>query len=349
MLEVVSDVCGLHAQVMSSAEMSAWTRVDALKYGDVQKALWTDRKLVKTWMVRGTLHLVTASDYPLWQGTLSAYDHYLRPSWLKYFDVTEEGMLRTIAAIGEALQGDALTRDALARRVGEITGSAELGDKLRQSWGTLLKPATYLGHVCFAPSVGQLARFTRPDKWIGRWGPVDRDMALRETTRRYFAMNGPATWEDFAHWAGLPAGKARKRIAELGEDLADVAVNGAKMYVLREHLRDLLRVESSATVRLLPAFDQFVVGASRHAQKLLPTGVPRSVVYRAQGWLSPVLLVDGRMDGLWSLKREPKGIEVVLRPFGRLPKKVRTAAEHEAERLADFYGAKLEFKTGAVA
>lgn len=62
---MVTDICGLHAQVMSSAELAAAVRLDGLKAGTVATALWSDRSLVKTWAMRGTLHLLTAEDYPL--------------------------------------------------------------------------------------------------------------------------------------------------------------------------------------------------------------------------------------------------------------------------------------------
>ena len=88
MLNVASELCGLHAQVMSSAELTLWARVEGLGPEAVKKALWKDRSLVKLWAMRGTLHLLTAADYPTWQAALSTYDHYRRPGWAKYFGVT---------------------------------------------------------------------------------------------------------------------------------------------------------------------------------------------------------------------------------------------------------------------
>lgn len=71
MLGVVSELCGLHAQVMSSTELSLWARVEGLRSGAVKKALWTDRSLVRMWAMRGTLHLLPASEHALWQAALS--------------------------------------------------------------------------------------------------------------------------------------------------------------------------------------------------------------------------------------------------------------------------------------
>jgi Winged helix DNA-binding domain len=102
--------------------------------------------------------------------------------------------------------------------------------------------------------------------------------------------------------------------------------------------RDL---EPARSVNLLPGFDQYVVAASHHAAKLLP-GELRSRVYRPQGWISPVLLVNGFMHGTW--KHELKGarVEVTIEPFIKPAAWVRRAAAEEAERLASFYGGKLK-------
>ena len=85
MLRVAGEICGLHAQVLSSAELSLWARVEALPRDAIRRALWEERSLVKTWAMRGTLHLLPASEYPLWQAALSLFRHYLQPGWLAYY------------------------------------------------------------------------------------------------------------------------------------------------------------------------------------------------------------------------------------------------------------------------
>src|SRR5918997_5926377 len=154
-LEVVSHVCGLHAQVMSSAELTLWARVDDLEPDAVQKALWEERSLVKTWAMRGTLHLLPAAELPIWVGAQGVLKpRYHAPSWLRYFGLTREEAEALIAAIPEALDRRMLTRAELAQEVGRLVGSEELGDKLRHSWGALLKPAAFKGYLLFAPSIG---------------------------------------------------------------------------------------------------------------------------------------------------------------------------------------------------
>jgi hypothetical protein len=95
-------------------------------------------------------------------------------------------------------------------------------------------------------------------------------------------------------------------------------------------------------VRLLPAFDHYVVAAPRDREAVLPEAL-KSRVYRPQGWLSPVLLVDGRMEGVWSHERKGDRLVVEIEPFAEQPKWVRRTTEEEAERLTRFLGGELEF------
>jgi hypothetical protein len=341
-LDVVAEIAGLHAQVMSSAELTLAARVEGLGPDDVRRALWEERSLVKTWAMRGTLHLLPAAELPLWQAALSTRRNWETGAWQRAFASRQE-LERLNDAVAQALDGRLLTREELAARVGELTGSEELADKLRESWGALLKPAAALGRLCFAPNQGQQVRFTRPDTWLGGWADHDPEEAMAEVTRRFLAASGPVTREDFARWWGIPSPARGARLLEaLGEQVARVEVEGTAAYVLAADLPGLAEAGGSRAVRLLPAFDQYVVTATLQAEHLMP-GPFKARVYRPQGWLSPVLLVGGRMDGTWRQEAKGRRLLVTIEPFtGPPPAWARRAAEAEAERLAALTGGRLE-------
>jgi hypothetical protein len=342
MLDVTARIAGLHAQVMSSAELTLWARLDGLEPDTVRRALWEDRTLVKTWAMRGTLHLLPAAELPLWQAARSTTRLWEKGVWLRAFGVTRKELARLLDAVGEALDGRMLTREELAAEVAKLTGSPKLGDKLRESWGALLKPAAALGLVCFAPNQGQQVRFTRPDTWLGGWKEHDPDEALLEVFRRFLAASGPVTREDVARWWGVPsAAQVQKRIEGLGEEVTVVDVDGASAYLLAADLPGLAGAAPSRSVRLLPAFDQYVITATKQAEHLTP-GPFKARIYRPQGWLSPVLLVGGRMDGVWRQEAKGRRLKLTIEPFGKLPAWARRAAEGEAERLAAWNDAELE-------
>jgi hypothetical protein len=348
MLAIASRLCGLHAQLMSSAELTLWARAEDLKREAVQRALWEERRLVKTWAMRGTLHLLPAEELTLWYAALSTSRRHLRPAlWLKYFGFTLEDLDRLTEAIGTALDGRVMTRAGLVREVERITGSAEVGAKLAQSsWGTLLKPAAFGGRLCFGPSLGQRVQFTCPDSWLAATGrrpgaPVDPLDAAAAVTLRFLAGYGPATYHDLARWwGGGGISKAKQWIALLGKEVSPVNLDGVSAWMLTPDLRRARGCTPNRSVRLLPAFDQYVIGASWHASHLLP-GDLRGRVYRPQGWISPVLLVNGLMRGIWRHEIKGSRVEVAIEPFLKEPRWVRQAAGEEAERLAVFLGGRL--------
>src|SRR5262249_3584555 len=188
MLPVASRLCGLHAQVMSSAELTLWARVEGLKPGAVHRALWQDRALVKTWAARGTLHLIPATDFPVWRAALSTSRRYRTPAfWRRCYGITLDELDRLTQAIGVALDGQVMTREDLAEEVGRLTGQSAFRTGLAQGGGgPILKPAAFAGHLCFAPSRGQRVRFTRPDSWVRAHShPLDPKAATAELTRRF--------------------------------------------------------------------------------------------------------------------------------------------------------------------
>jgi hypothetical protein len=109
--------------------------------------------------------------------------------------------------------------------------------------------------------------------------------------------------------------------------------------VLAVDVDELMVAEPQGTVNLLPAFDQYVVGAPRGAPAVLDPA-RRADVYRPQGWLSPVLLVDGVIAGTWSANGKGRGTEIVLEPFEALSAALAQRAESEAERLTAILAAR---------
>jgi len=340
MLDVASRLCGVHAQLHSSSELTLWARVEGLQPGDVARALWDERTLVKTWAMRGTLHLFPSDEYGLWQAALSTRPTYDKAAWWRYFGLSYEELAELYDVWPRVLEGQILTREELAAAATTLTGTPVLGEKMRESWGTVLKPAAYEGRLCVGPGEGRNTRFTSPRTWLGPWEPWAPHEALLEITRRYLAAHAPATREDVAlWWSGGGLTQAGKLLKELGDEVAQVDVEGEQRYMLAQDVDEAAAVEPGdpgiGGVRLLPAFDQWVVTAPRRHDAFLASQY-HARVYRPQGWLSPVLLVDGHMAGTWSYSGTGERLRVTIEPFDKLPVNVQHAADGEAERLAGF-------------
>src|ERR1700694_480953 len=186
---VVGDIGGVQAQVMSAAELQVGVRVDCT-VEDVRAALWKDKTLVKTWLMRGTLHLVPAADLPLFTAAMSSRWMHPMKAWLKWTERTEPERMALIDAIGHALEEGPMTREELIAAVGKASSRArseQMQAILRSGWGTILKPVARSGLLCFGPNRGQSVTFVRPDSWLGSWHELDPAASLIEVGRRYLS------------------------------------------------------------------------------------------------------------------------------------------------------------------
>jgi Winged helix DNA-binding domain len=167
-LDVISDLGGLHAQVMSSAELTLLARVEDLSPGMVAEMLWQERTLVKTWGVRGTLHLLPSSEFALSTAAQAvATPRYHAGSWQKAFKISRDEMEAVLAAAPRVLHDRLLTREELAASLAAESGLPRLAERLNDSWGSVLKPLAFAGVLCFGPNDGRAVRFTSPGSWLG--------------------------------------------------------------------------------------------------------------------------------------------------------------------------------------
>jgi hypothetical protein len=211
----------------------------------------------------------------------------------------------------------------------------------------MLKPAARNGKLCFGPSRGQTVTFVSPQRWLGEWRTVDPETALIDMARRFIHAYGPANKGDFAYWWGNWTGVGAAAWAGLHEDLAEVEVEGWRAHILRSDLKQIASVKRPHNrVQLLPNFDPYLMGHARRDH--LFDRVHSSKVSRTAGWISPVILVDGRVEGVWAYALNSKRrMTVTLTPFARLAKGVIAEARARAESIAKAMGATLDRVTVA--
>ena len=345
-LEAAKRMIGVQAQVMSAAKLSLWARVDGLRPSDVQTALWQDRTLVKTWAMRGTLFLISAEDLPLVVATRG-----IRKAryWVKHFEsygIHEPEYEALLEAIPQVLGDEPMTREQLAVAAAEHTGIDGLLPALAESsWGTTLKPSAFRGDLCYGPTPGRNVAFVRPSEWLDGWREIESEVAARQIVRRYLSVYGPATPQDFGRWWGAGTRLATKTFREFGDELEAVDIEGHRAFALRSSLEPMESLSAAGIVRLLPMFDAYTHGSIDYEQ-LLPTEF-RRLVFRPQGWISAVVLVDGRMGGVWEYKSGSSVTTVKVRMFATPDASTRDAIVAEAERLNDFLDTRVtvEFDT----
>ena len=351
LVEVAGAVCGVHAQVQTSAELQLAARVDGATRADVRGALWEERALVKAWTLRGTLHLHPASELPLWLAARRAVvgseggglPEWRDPAGVLHPALSADEVEAARAAVWDALDGRCLLRDELAAEVVKRLGAAPR-ERLRSGF------AFFLGGLCQGPPQGSRITLARPDQWIEGWRDVDEDSALREVCRRFLHTYGPARPADFVEWFGTAefrVADARRLFEALADELEEIDVDGRGAFVLAG---DRSFPEPRHQVRLLPEYDVYVMGFRERAQ-LVPEAVRGLIASRGSGrYEGPaatrLVLVDGVAAGLWERRTRGRRLELDVRLARRLERARRAELEREAERLGAFLG--LEPVLGAV-
>jgi hypothetical protein len=298
---VVRRLCGVQAQVASTAELAVRVRREASRPGEVSRAL-SEGRIIRTWAMRGTLHLLTPDEGGAFLSLIASGRSWERPSWQRYFGVTPKQLDALREVVREALDGKALTRDELITAVIARRGYGHLGEALREGWGTLLKPYAWQGDLCFGPSRGNRVTFVRPEDASSRWAGVpEPDNAAPIVIAAYLRAYGPATIENFRNWltrGRVSARQIRMWFSALGDRLAEVEVGGERRYVLATDVDALASAKPTAAVRLLPGFDQYVLGPGTEDSHVIPARRRRAVSMQS-GWISPVVVAGGIVKGTW--------------------------------------------------
>ena len=340
LMDVVGRMVGLHAQVMSSAELQAAARIDGLRTTDVRDALWDRRTLVKTWAYRQTLHLLAPDDLAEFVIAARSLERWHTAAWLRYFKLTEADVGNIIEAIGAVLSDRPMTRAALIDAVVAHVGKPRLREDMLTGWGTFLAPAAQRGTLVFGDSDGRNVAFVDPSAWLGRniapgEDPGDADDALGRLIDRYLAVFPGASREMIARWwGGGRIGAVHRALARIPNPPVDVDVEGVRGLVRREDVPALDGASPHEGVRLLPGFDPFTNELPRRIDAVLPD-LHHERVHRTAGWVSPVVIVDGRVAGTWELESGKRG-GIAIHRFGRWRAGIGKELAAEADRIATF-------------
>ena len=317
---VAAAAVGLQAQDVGAARLGVRARSTAVDEAAVVNAIQHERSVVRTWLMRSTVHLVAAADLR-WMaglyGPIMERNH--RTRW-RNLGITEP--LIDVAAIHarELLDGRGLTRHELA---GELAGrGVELGED-GQAATHLLAALTARGLTCRGADRGRDATFVLLDDWVAA-APAPAD-PVAELARRYFRAFGPATAADFTTWSGLPSGAA---IAAVRDELTEVEFDGRRGWTLGQ-------VEAAPAFRLLPMFDNYLLGYRDRTAMLDPARHPQVYV---GGIIKASVVCDGRLIGIWRLDRATRKAAVRVTPFESFTRRHHDELDRERADLERYLG-----------
>ncbi|WP_222193106.1 winged helix DNA-binding domain-containing protein [Modestobacter italicus] len=284
--------------------------------------------VVRSWPMRGTLHLTAAEDLPWLLELLGPRALAGAAGRRAALELTEADVERAREVAVAALTGE--------RRLGRAELLAELTSGRVPTSGQrgyhLLWYLAQTGTLVLGPTADDDQQFVLLDEWVPSPRRLQRDEALGELAHRFFAGHGPATVKDLARWAGIPVRDVKAGLAVAGDRLDRLEVDGTTHWLDPATPDRLAAARAEAEwVHLLPGFDELVLGyadrsctvPAEHAQRIVPG---------ANGVFRPTVVHGGTVVGVWRTGRT-KARALEVEPFTELPAEVLAAVEQRHATL----------------
>lgn len=300
--EVVGWMGAVQAQDYLGALWAVGVRVPGATEAGIELAL-AERRIVRTWPLRGTLHFVAAADVR-WILALAAPRAMAQAAGrLRQLELDQATLDRSRNLLTAALQGGReLTRAAIYERL-ESGGVSTAGQRGIHIIGRLAQD----GLICFGPRDGKQPTFVLLEEWVPAAKMLPREEALAELVRRYVTSHGPATLQDFVWWSGLTTADARAGLELARAHVVQEMIAGQAYW---RPASGPIADSPSPAAHLLPAFDEYLVGYQDRRAVLDPQMVKR--INAGGGMLSPTIVFDGQVVGTW--KRTLKQDRVTIVP-----------------------------------
>jgi Winged helix DNA-binding domain len=324
-LPAIEHLAGMQAQAPNAPYVGLWTRLAEFRPADLAQ-LMTERVVVRTHLMRNTVHLVTARDC-LAMGELYRALHARRFASSPFAARLAGVDLSALLAAGQALLAE------------QPRTRAELGRLLGDRWpaqdpASLAYAVTHLTPTVQVPPRGIWGRagpaaFTTTEAWLG--GPLVPGPSPDGLVLRYLAAYGPATVRDVQAWCGLT------RLAEVAERLRPRLrtfrdPGGAELFDLPDAPRP--DPDTPAPPRFLPEYDNVLLSHADRA-RIIPAR-RRVPLPPGPGGTGGTVLVDGLWQATWKITRQRDRVTLRIEPFARLPGGQHAAVTEEGARLLAF-------------
>lgn len=325
--DIVAWMGAMQGQDYAGAKWSVALRLPGTTDEVVEQALAT-RQIVRSWVLRGTLHLLAPDDVR-WMIDLirprldSAY-----ALQFKKLELDEKILAKSNAALESVLHGGhQYTREELTAAL-EANG-VRVGDA---RIGFLLLHAAVSKLICLGARRGKEFTYTLLDEWVPRTRPITRDEALARLCSRYFNSHGPATIRDFAWWSGLTITEAKTGLQMVQKDFTAVTVDGEVYWMAH----DTASPGKSAKACLLPGFDEYLLGYTDRSHLFTDARHMPAVFGVKNGLLNATIVLNGRVIGTWKRSFVKKEVQVALHPFSPLSNTQKNAVHAAVNRYGTF-------------
>ncbi|MDD4859638.1 MAG: winged helix DNA-binding domain-containing protein [Dehalococcoidales bacterium] len=336
-LEVVRALGGIQAQLPSAAALALRVRTDGLTIGMVEAATVTEHSLVRTWCLRGTLHLLAAEDVGWMVPLLAPSVNAQNRSRYRQLGLDEATFERSQMVIREALQGGPLLRSEIAWQL-EKSGIDTSGQRIAH----IVSHAALANLICHGPDLKRKPTYVLLKDWIVTRSPVSEEAGLAELARRFLGGYSPADPADFGAWTGLGMKAARTAWGLIASDIAEMTFAGRSLWMLKKQAKESPD-EAAQVVRLLPAFDNCFLGYRNRDWAVAAEHQPR--LFHG-GQMVPAVIRGGSAIGVWRYQQKGKSVCISVDPFEGFAPEIKPLLREELDDIGRFLESAVSASVG---
>ncbi|MCK4583231.1 AlkZ family DNA glycosylase, partial [Candidatus Bathyarchaeota archaeon] len=307
------------------------------------------KTLLRSWFMRNTVHIMATEQAfvarpALRENLVQEWNRWTvktgskeRPdSWIVHYD-------EVLAALEEG----PLSMSELLERYSPVS------DHPRRILSRTVREMSLKGLVCNAEPRGPWYHDTEHTyadvkRWVPGMKETEESRAQETLMKAYLRAYGPATVQDYAYWTGMKVSAAREVLRRIDSELVAVEASGqkGKLYVPGDTLQELDRVEVVPLVRLLPKFDALIMG-QRDKIRFMDEAA-RKRVFLPAAEVSATVLVDGRVEGVWVMKKEGDAWSLSVELFRELDEEHMDLLCSEIQSMKGFTGFEISEEVSVV-
>jgi Winged helix DNA-binding domain len=329
--DVVTWMGAMQAQDLASGEWSFGVRCEGLTQADIHRAT-VDRKILRTWPMRGTVHFVPPADAKWMLDVTGVRAVAGAASRRAQLGLTEQIVNHAVEVLHHALTGGrSLTRAECVRLL------TDAGVHTAPEHGYhLLWYASQIGVTCIGPQQGKDQTFVLLEDWVANPNVLSRDEALTTLAERYFRSHGPATRNDFVGWTGLTVADAKRGIELAGDTLTTIDTDSGPMVTSVAALDQQVATASHGDdLRLLPGFDEYLLGY-KDRTAMIDSDRMNQIIPGGNGVFKPTIVANGRVIGIWKRTVKARRVELQAFPFEPFTKQQDVAFTGAAQDYASY-------------
>lgn len=332
--EAVAYMGAIQAQDFSGALWSIGQRISNGTIETVERAI-AERKIVRSWPMRGTLHIVASEDLR-WMLQLLA-PRIIRGSLSlhRQLELDEAVFSKSLKVLEKAFRNSQQLRRDEVYKLFESAGISCSGQRGIHIIGHLAR----LGYICHGSHIGKQATYVWLDSWIPPTKSLSREEALAKLAMSYFRSHGPATLRDFVWWTGVKITEAEEAIALVHEQLVEIAIGDNRFLITSDAITFSLPKRS---VDLLSGFDEFILGYADRTFVVNPSYLPKLTPGK-NGVFMPTVVMNGYVKGIWKRTIHTKTVEIEFHPFA--DEGLTRELEKKMNEYAAFLGKELVRKS----